>query len=141
VVVCVSGGFDPFHVGHLDHFREARNLGDRLMVILTRDDQLIRKKGYCFMPYEERKDILESIVGVDEVVPNVDHDITSNESLEHYRPQRFAKGGDRTQGNMPEAEIIVCQKIGCEIVYGVEGRVRSSSQMLKRVLDMIGVVD
>ena len=128
IVVAVSGGFDPLHVGHLRSIKEAAKLGDKFMVILTRDDQLIQKKGYCFMPYEERKEILESIEGVDIVVPNVDAGITSNESLKYYRPDIFAKGGDRTEDNMPEIEKTTCKKIGCKIVYGVGGeKIQSSS--------------
>lgn len=38
VVVAVSGGFDPIHVGHARMFKEARALGDRLVVILNNDN-------------------------------------------------------------------------------------------------------
>src|SRR3972149_8274589 len=117
IIAAVSGGFDPIHVGHLRSIQQAGKLGDKLMVILTRDDQLIQKKGYCFMPYEERKEILESIEGVDIVVPNVDAGITSNESLKYYRPDIFAKGGDRTEDNMPEIEKAICDRIGCKKAY------------------------
>jgi D-beta-D-heptose 7-phosphate kinase/D-beta-D-heptose 1-phosphate adenosyltransferase len=134
ITVAVSGGFDPVHIGHIRSFRGAKKLGDNLLIILTRDDQLIRKKGYYFMPFEERKEILERIEGVDRVVPNVDDDITSNESLEYYRPDIFAKGGDRTEDNMPEIEKDLCEKIGCKIVYGVGGdKIQSSSSLVNKV--------
>jgi cytidyltransferase-like protein len=137
IIVAVSGGFDPVHIGHIRSIRDARQLGDRLMVILTRDDQLIRKKGYCFMPYEERKEVMENIKGVDIVVPNVDANITSNESLEYYRPGIFAKGGDRTEDNMPEIEKRLCRKIGCKIVYGIGGgKIQSSSSLVKKSVEL-----
>lgn len=120
-IVAVSGGFDPLHVGHVRSLKEAKRLGDRLIVILMTDYQLVKKKGYYFMSYKERKEILENITAVDVVVPNIDTDITSNESLKYYRPDIFAKGGDRTEDNMPEIEKEVCTKIGCKIVYGVGG--------------------
>ena len=133
IIVAVSGGFDPIHVGHLRSIQQAGKLGDKLMVILTRDDQLIQKKGYCFMPYEERKEILEGLHGVDIVVPNVDAGITSNESLEYYHPGIFAKGGDRTADNMPDIEKAICDRIGCRIVYGVGGgKIQSSSWLVKK---------
>ena len=133
MIVAISGGFDPVHVGHIRSFREAKKLGDKLLIILTRDDQLIRKKGYYFMPFEERKEILERIEGVDRVVPNIDDEITSNESLEYYRPDIFAKGGDRTEDNMPEIEKSICAKIGCKIVYGIGGdKIQSSSSLVER---------
>ena len=57
-VVALSGGFDPVHVGHIYHLKEAKSLGDRLVVILHSDQWLINKKGFVFMPYNERKAIL-----------------------------------------------------------------------------------
>ena len=36
-IVVVSGGFDPLHSGHLNLFREAKSLGDKLIVILNYD--------------------------------------------------------------------------------------------------------
>jgi D-beta-D-heptose 7-phosphate kinase/D-beta-D-heptose 1-phosphate adenosyltransferase len=135
-IVAVSGGFDPIHVGHLRSIQEARELGDSIMVILTRDDQLIRKKGYCFMPYHERKEILMRIQGVDIVLPNIDFDLSSAQSLELYQPHIFAKGGDRTEDNMPEIEKYICKQIGCEIVYGVGGgKVQSSSWLVKKSIE------
>ncbi len=61
VTVAVSGGFDPIHIGHVHLFRDARALGDRLVVILNDDEWLMRKKDYVFMNQEERKEGLRSI--------------------------------------------------------------------------------
>ena len=68
LTVAVSGAFDPVHIGHIRYIREAARLGDKLVVILNSDDFLLRKKGFVFMPFGERKEILENIKGVDEVV-------------------------------------------------------------------------
>ena len=133
-IVATAGSFDPVHIGHVRHFKEAKKLGDYLLVILTRDDQLIKKKGFIFMLYQERKEILEAIKWVDEVVENVDEGITSTKSLEKYKPAIFAKGGDRTPDNMPLEEIEVCKKIKCDIIYNVGGgKIQSSSELAKRV--------
>lgn len=133
IIVAVSGGFDPIHIGHLRSILEARELGDSVMVILTRDDQLITKKGYVFMTYHERKEILMRIHGVDMVLPNIDLDLSSTQSLERYGPDIFAKGGDRTEDNMPQTEKEICQKIGCKIIYGVGGgKIQSSSWLVKK---------
>jgi len=120
ITVAVSGAFDPLHVGHIRYIREASRLGDRLIVILNTDDFLLKKKGFVFMPFEERKEILESIKGVYEVVPSIDDDLTVSKTLEKLKPDIFAKGGDRTgPENIPEAET--CQKIGCRLVTNVGG--------------------
>ena len=57
-IVVVSGGFDPLHSGHLNLLRQAKTLGEKLIVILNNDEWLTRKKGRPFMPFEERADII-----------------------------------------------------------------------------------
>src|SRR5512135_1756707 len=93
VTVAISGAFDPIHVGHIRYIREAAKLGDRLVVILNSDDFLMKKKGFVFWPLADRKEILESIKGVDEVVPAIDQDQTVSKTLELVKPDVFAKGG------------------------------------------------
>ena len=67
-IVVVSGGFDPVHIGHLRMFEEAKKLGDYLIVILNNDNWLKKKKGYIFMPENERMEILKGFRAIDEVV-------------------------------------------------------------------------
>ena len=61
--VCVSGGFDPVHIGHLRMIQEAAQHG-QVIVIVNSDSWLMRKKGYIFMPFEERCEILRGFAGV-----------------------------------------------------------------------------
>ena len=120
ITVAVSGAFDPIHVGHIAYIREATKLGDRLVVILNNDNFLLRKKGFVFRPFEDRREILESIKGVDEVIASVDEDQTVCKTLELVKPDIFAKGGYRTGSeNLPEVET--CQFIGCKVVTNVGG--------------------
>ena len=127
--VAVSGGFDPIHKGHVRYIKEAMGLGNWLIVILTRDDQLEMKKSKAFMGYEERKEILEAMIGKNgEVVPNVDSTIASVESIRKYKPDIFAKGGDTWDAdNLPETDA--CKELGIEIVFGIGGfdKAQSSS--------------
>jgi len=64
-----------------------------------------------------------------EVLPTLDRDGSSVETLRVYKPDIWAKGGDRTPDNMLQSEIDVCKEIGCEIVYGVGDKLNSSSKM------------
>ena len=66
-VVVISGGFDPVHSGHLKYISEAKKLGNKLVIALNSDDWLIKKKGKYFLPFEERRLILENFNGVDQV--------------------------------------------------------------------------
>ncbi len=136
VKVAVSGAFDPIHVGHIRYIHEAAKLGDRLVVILNRDDFLLKKKGFVFSPFNERKEILENIKGVDEVVAAVDEDQTVRKTLELIKPDIFAKGGDGTGPvNIPEADT--CRKIGCKLVTNVGGgKIRSDNELSLRVKEL-----
>lgn len=134
IVVAVSGGFDPVHVGHVRLFHEAKKLGDKLVVILNNDNWLKKKKGYVFMPQEERKEIIEVLRWVDEVVitshPKNPEDMSVCAELKKIRPDIFANGGDRTAKNIPE--IPLCKEIGCKMIFSVGrgGKVQSSSWLL-----------
>lgn len=134
VVVAVCGGFDPIHVGHIKHFRDAKKLGDILVVMLNTDDWLTKKKGYIFMSFEERKEIIESIRYVDKVTPVIDTNGSVAKTLEQLKPNIFAKGGDRTLDNIPESELNVCERLGIKIVFGVGGgKVQSSSWLIDKM--------
>ena len=129
ITVTVAGGFDPLHVGHLEHFREAKKLGDRPIVIIGPDEFLIKKKGFVFMPLVDRIEILQELRIVNGVVVAIDKDGTVAKTIRMIKPQIFAKGGDRTADNMPEGELKVCEEIGCKIVFGVGRQLRSSTEM------------
>ena len=125
-VVVVSGGFDPVHVGHIRLFKEGKELGDKLIVILNNDEFLMRKKGYVFMPFEQRKEILESIRYIDEVFDSSDQDDSVCESLKAIRNAHinnkivFANGGDRgSSESILESEA--CEKLNIELAFGVGG--------------------
>lgn len=133
--VMIAGGFDPLHSGHLDHIERASALarGERLLVVLQSDASLVTKKGYCLMPYRERRAVLRALRWPMEVVPNVDDDGTVNASLELYRPDMYVKGGDRTAQNMAPGEIETCARLGIELIYGHGDRLNSSSRLGREV--------
>jgi len=141
IVVAVSGGMDPIHIGHIRLIQDAKRLGDKLVVILNNDNWLKKKKGYIFMHQNERKEILESIEGVDKVVLTGHglnpKDMSVSKELMKIKPDIFANGGDRTPTNIPEAPT--CKKINCEMMFNVGqgGKVQSSSWLLARYVKSI----
>lgn len=133
IVVC-SGGFDPLHSGHLAYFREAKRLGDKLVVGVNSDEWLTRKKGKPFMPLQERLLIVQSIRYVDYTMRFLDDDDSARNLIKNVKlmwPSEeiiFANGGDRNESNNRESDVE-----GVVFEYGVGGshKMNSSSEILK----------
>ena len=129
-IIAVSGGFDPVHVGHIQMIEEAAEHGD-VLIIINSDDWLLRKKGYVFMPWKERAEIIESIKGVAAVFQADDDDDTVTESLLRLKPDIFANGGDRKTDNTPEMKV--CDELGIEMIWNVGGgKIQSSSELVAK---------
>ena len=146
-VVVIAGGFDPFHDGHLDHLLKASRLGDRVMVLVSNNQDMVRKKGKCCLELGLRVKILELILSYYSisgyVLPTIDTDGTQAKTLARvakiYKSKRwtllFAKGGDRTRKNMPLGELEVCDRLGVQIVYGIGDKLNSSTSIADRMKD------
>ena len=139
VVVAVSGGFDPVHIGHVRMFERAKKLGTKLVVILNNDNWLRKKKGFVFMPEHERCELIGGFRAVDDVVltkhvPDTD-DPSVCVALRAVKPNVFCNGGDRVKHNIPE--VAVCDELGIKMVFniGAGGKVQSSSWLLKTYFD------
>jgi len=135
-IIVVSGGFDPLHSGHIAYFKSARKLGDSLVVALNSDEWLVNKKGKFFMPFSERKTIIENLSFVDSVIDFEDDSLGSATNAlikvkEHYPNDdiSFANGGDRNKGNIPEMSVD-----GINFIFSVGGddKKNSSSWILKK---------
>ena len=131
-VIAVSGGFDPVHIGHVRMIRDAARYGD-VMVIINSDDWLMRKKGYVFMPWEERAEIMGNIKGVRLVTQVDDSDGTVCEALRRHTPDVFANGGDRKTENTPEMDV--CEELGIQMMWAVGGsnKPQSSSWLVNKL--------
>ena len=126
-IVVTSGYFDPLHVGHIECLELAKQLGDKLIVIVNSDLQAKLKKGKSFMKQEDRIKIILALKCVDEVFLSIDKDKSQCESLRYLKPDIFAKGGDRMAGEIPELKV--CKELGIDIVDGLGKKIRSSSKL------------
>lgn len=133
-VVLVTGGFDPLHSGHIEYFKAASKLGDKLIVGLNSDQWLSNKKGKPFMPLEERRAVVENLKMVDEVMTWDDSSGHAGSLIFNLRcildTKRdtiiFANGGDRTFDNIPEVSMWENTK-GVEFKFGVGGETKKNS--------------
>jgi cytidyltransferase-like protein len=130
-IVAIAGHFNPLHVGHLQLIKEAKTLGDKLVVIVANDHQAKLKRDPVLIPLEERMHIINNIKGVDSVVASIDQDSTVKETLKLVMPDVLASGCDDGHPDaMEEAEI--CHRLGIKTKWGIGGdKIRSSSEILQ----------
>jgi len=130
-IVCVSGYFDPIHIGHIEYFKLSKEIGTKLMVIVNNDHQAQLKKGKAFMPAKERMKIIEELKCVDYVIESIDQDRTVCATLRSIepKPDYFCNGGDQNNNTIPETDV--CNERGIELRDGFGGKIQSSSWLIK----------
>jgi len=70
--VLTYGTYDILHYGHIRLLKRAKELGDYLIVGISTDEFNAIKNKKSYYPYEVRKEMLEAIKYVDEVIPEND---------------------------------------------------------------------
>jgi len=132
-IVLVTGGFDPLHSGHIEYFKAAKQLGQKLIVGVNSDDWLTRKKGRPFMPFNERIAIIKELKIVDKVIGFDDSDDSACQAIFHTLSTHgsgtkviFANGGDRTNTTTPEYKIYG-EMPWVDFAWGVGGETKMNS--------------
>jgi glycerol-3-phosphate cytidylyltransferase len=130
-VVFTNGCFDLLHAGHARYLAEARGLGDALVVGVNSNRSVRSLKGPSrpIVPEEERAELLAHLQCTD-FVCLFDED-RPDSLIEAVKPRVHVKGGDYTEDQLPEAEVV--RRSGGEIVILplVEGR--STSNLIERI--------
>ena len=140
-IVLVTGGFDPIHSGHIKLFKNAAELGKKLIVGINSDQWLIRKKGFYFLPFKERNIIAQSLKNVDETIHWDDKDNTAIGAIKILLNNLtdgeniiFANGGDRNISNVPEIDFYRNNnKIKFEFGVGGSNKTNSSSKIINQL--------
>ena len=132
--IMVSGGFYPPHIGHIRMFKEASKWG-KVIVALNSDEWLMRKKGYVFMAFKERLEIISEFESVEYVMAFDDMDDTACDAIICMKPDAFANGGDRKKDNTPEMDL--CDELGIQMLWGIGGKDKpqSSSWLVNKFLE------
>ena len=105
--IYTTGAFDPFHYGHLNILRKAKELGDYVVVGVS-TDELIKKAKMreVFMPLNQRMDIISELKCVDLVIKQTDKN--KQKVVDEYDIDAIVVGSD-WKGKYP--------KVSCDIVY------------------------
>ena len=93
ITILTYGTFDFLHVGHIRLLKRAKALGDHLIVGLSTDSFNQIKHKSAFIPYDQRKEILESIRYVDLVIPEDSWEQKIQDVLSH-KVDVFVMGDD-----------------------------------------------
>ena len=136
-VIIVSGYFNPIHKGHLELFQKAKEVGDKLWVIVNSDFQRELKGSKEFMDENERVTIISSIRYVDKAFISIDKDKTQCSTLAYLADQfnhefelYFANGGD--QNNETISEVSICKEKRIGLIEGLGEKIQSSSWLLNK---------
>jgi D-beta-D-heptose 7-phosphate kinase/D-beta-D-heptose 1-phosphate adenosyltransferase len=130
-VVFTNGCFDLLHRGHLFLLREARKLGDVLVVGVNSDASARRVKGpgRPVTSEEDRVELLGALPCVDHVV--VFDEDTPEALIRRVKPDLHVKGGDHTGKRLVEASVV--EKLGGEVIVLPLLPGRSSSATIEHI--------
>lgn len=117
-IVFTNGCFDILHSGHVTYLHRAKEMGDVLVVGLNTDESIKRIKGKSrpINSLADRLRVLAGLSSVDHIIAFGDkHDDTPAPVIRIVRPHIFAKGGDYSKDQLPEAQAVLA--CGGEIVF------------------------
>ncbi|MBI2252402.1 MAG: D-glycero-beta-D-manno-heptose 1-phosphate adenylyltransferase [Armatimonadetes bacterium] len=105
-IIFTNGCFDILHLGHITYLREAKNLGDILIIGLNSDESIKKIKGNSrpILPQNERAEILAALEMVDFII--IFNEETPENLILEFKPDIQVKGGDYKKEDLKEAEIV-----------------------------------
>lgn len=133
--VYVGMAVDVLHPGHLNIINEAKKLG-RVIVGLLTDEAIAQYKRLPLLDYQQRKFIVESIKGVDEIFPQETYDYTSN--LRKIKPDYVVHGDDWKTSVLKESREIVIKVLkewGGQLIEPKYTEGVSSTQLINTLME------
>lgn len=112
-IILTNGNFDVIHAGHVAYLRQARQLGDVLVVAVNCDEQVRLQKGAGRPVHRQndRLEVLSELQCVDYLT--VFDEPTADELLRHIRPDMYVKGGDYQPHEINEHDAV--KELGIEL--------------------------
>jgi D-beta-D-heptose 7-phosphate kinase/D-beta-D-heptose 1-phosphate adenosyltransferase len=138
-VIFTNGCFDILHAGHTRYLREAKKLGDVLILALNSDNSVRSIKGekQPIVPEAERAEVVASLASVDYVT--VFDELTPLALIEFLQPDVIVKGGDWAEKDIVGAEAV--GKWGGRVAIMPEIEGASTTNVIEKVLQVYGTGD
>jgi D-beta-D-heptose 7-phosphate kinase/D-beta-D-heptose 1-phosphate adenosyltransferase len=131
-IVFTNGCFDLLHLGHVRYLREAKKLGDVLIVGLNSDSsvRILKGKPRPFISEMERAEVLASLACVDYVC--IFPEKRPDELIKLVRPNVHVKGGDYNFDHLPEKKLV--ESLGGKVVIIPPIKGRSTTNIVEKIL-------
>lgn len=131
-IVFTNGCFDLLHLGHVRYLREAKKLGDILIVGLNSDASVTALKGpnRPYVSEMERAEILASLECVDFVI--VFPELRPDNLIRLIRPDIHVKGGDYKLSELPERKVVESLRGKVVVIPPIKGR--STTNIVDKIL-------
>ncbi len=132
-IVFTNGCFDIIHAGHVRYLRDAKALGDILVVAMNSDSSIREIKGpkRPINPQAGRADVLSELSSIDYVA--VFDEPTPLKVIETVKPDILVKGEDWGEGEIVGADVVKAAGGSVVMIKLVEGV--STTTIIKRILD------
>jgi len=129
--IFANGCFDILHVGHVRYLREARELGDILIVAINSDLSVrrIKGEGRPYTPEKERVEIISSIEYVDYIILFDEPDVS--QLLLAIKPDIQCKGTDYSEETGPEKDVVL--SYGGRVSITGDPKDRSSTEIIGKI--------
>jgi len=131
----IAGVFDLFHIGHLNMFKKAKEQCDYLIVgVVTDEGVMDYKKGYPYIPFHERLEIVSSCRYVDKAVEIPYHYSGTRNAYKMYHFDCQFSGSDYMDNPDWLGEKTFLEKQGADLVFFpyTEG---TSSTKIKSIIE------
>lgn len=135
-IVFTNGCFDILHAGHTRYLKEARKLGDVLVLALNSDASVRTIKGEKrpIVPQDERTEVLSSLESVDFIV--IFEESTPLELIEYLKPDILVKGGDWAEKDVVGRDSV--KKWGGRVVIIPKIEGASTTNIIEKILQVYG---
>lgn len=133
-IIHCHGVFDVIHLGHINHFKKAKSLGDILIVTVTADEFVNKGPNRPIFPLDIRMELLANLEFIDLVCPN--HSQSAVPAINKLKSDIYCKGKDYKNNSSDISGQIKLEKkavnsFGGKIFY-TDDEILSSSKIINR---------